>query len=238
MSTGTATVPAPTGMILSVRGPEKAGLLYCPCQAAPVSRPFGLTVPWRVAESVVMFVAGKVTTDPVAGGGAGGGGGGGGGGSQHGAGGGELTPTVVLPVPVPVSLLQVRPNVVAELIGPTTSDETEPLGPAHGPPDAQQLHAFSVVHCKVVVSPAATVCGEAQMETRGSGHTSSGAGSEIELGQVCSGSGIAPAGPPEAPKLPAKAAIISAMNVFFATRRNMRYSLSSSTTPPTLARHP
>ena len=132
----------------------------------------------------------------------------------------------MLPVPVPVSLLQVRLNVVAELIGPTTSDETEPLVPAHGPPDAQQLHAFSVVHCKVVVSPAATVCGDAQMETRGSGHTSSGAGSEIELRQVCSGSGIAPAGPPEAPKLPATAAIISAMNVFFAT------------TPPTLATHP
>jgi hypothetical protein len=169
-----------------------------------------------------MFVAGKVTTDPVAGGGAGGGGGGG---SQHGAGGGELTPTTVLPVPVPVSLLQVRLNVVAELIGPTTSDETAPLVPAHGPPDAQQLHAFSVVHCKVVVSPAATVCGDAQMETRGSGHTSSGAESEIELRQVCSGSGSgnapAPADPPEAPKPPAKAAINSAMNVFLAIRCNM-----------------
>ena len=44
----------------------------------------------------------------------------------------------------------------------------------------------------------------------------------------------APADPPEAPKLPAKAAISSAMNVFFMTRRNMRYSLSCSTTSPTL----
>ncbi len=182
-----------------------------------------------------MFVAGKVTTDPVAGGG---GGGGVGGGSQHGTGGGEPTATDVLPVPVPVSLLQVRLNVVAELIGPTTSDETEPLIPAHGPPEAQQLNAFSVVHCKVVVSPAATVCGDAQMETRGSGHTSSGAGSEIELRQACSGSGIGPADPPEAPKVPAKATINSAMNVFLVARRSMRYSLSSSTTPPTLDTHP
>ena len=53
-----------------------------------------------------------------------------------------------------------------------------------------------------------------------------------------SGSGIAPAGPPEAPKLPAKAAINSAMNVFLVIRCNMRYSLSCSTTPPTLATHP
>ena len=34
----------------------------------------------------------------------------------------------------------------------------------------------------------------------------------------------APADPPEAPKLPAKAAINSAMNVFLVIRCNMRYS--------------
>jgi hypothetical protein len=176
-----------------------------------------------------MFVAGKVTTDPVAGGG---GGGGGGGGSQHGEGGGELTSTVVLPVPVPVSLLQVRPNVVAELIGPTTSDETVPLAPAHGPADAQQLHAFSVVHCKVVVTPAATVCGDAQMETRGRGHTSSGPGLEIALRQACSGSGsgTAWAGPPEAPRM--APAIISAKDVFFVILSNMLQLL------PLLVDHP
>jgi hypothetical protein len=174
-----------------------------------VSRPPGLTVPWRTADSVVMFVAGKVTTEPV------GAGGGGGGGSQHGGGGGELTSTVVLPVPVPVSLLQVRLNVVAALIGPTTSDETEPLAPAHGPADAQQLHAFSVLHCRVVVAPAATVCGDAQMETRGRGHTSSGPGLGIPLRQVCSGfgSGTARACPPEAPTI--APAIISAKSAFF-----------------------
>ena len=145
----------------------------------------------------------------------------------------------MLPVPVPVSLLQVRLNVVGELIGPTTSDETEPLAPAHGPPDAQQLNALSAVHCKVVVSPAATVCGAAQMETRGSGHTSAGPGPEFELRQVCSGSdtGIAPACPPEAPKLPTMAAIISAMTVRFVNRCNMRVLAIRPTTPATLVGH-
>jgi hypothetical protein len=60
------------------------------------------------------------------------------------------------------------------------------------------------------------------METRGSGHTSSGAGSRIELRQACSGpgSGIARTGTPDAPKLAKKAAIIS--DVFFVIRCNMR----------------
>jgi hypothetical protein len=92
-----------------------------------------------------------------------------------GGGGGDVveTPTSTYATPgVGLSFVQVNVNLVAELIGPTTSDAIVPLGPDQ-PPDATQSHAFVVVHESVVLPPAFTGFGVAQIDTCGTGHTAS-----------------------------------------------------------------